>query len=129
MRGRWVEDARQQESRKPCNAWRHPPLSQPSGLADNFKILWDLLSMVNLPACNQVKRRLKSPETEGNIVSFVEFIGLFALYAVITASLFWQWIPHLQSALIGPPEDNMQDFWNTWYTTVAKNPDSFFLPM
>jgi hypothetical protein len=59
----------------------------------------------------------------------VVFIGLFALFAVMTAGLFWQWMPHLHSALIGPPEDDMQDFWNTWYATVAKNPDSFFLPM
>jgi len=28
--------------------------------------------------------------------------------------------------LIGPPEDNMQDFWNVWYAAVARNPDQFF---
>src|SRR5215470_206961 len=28
--------------------------------------------------------------------------------------------------LIGPPEDNMQDFWNVWYATVARKADHFF---
>src|SRR5262249_14719929 len=36
----------------------------------------------------------------------------------MTAILFWRWMPHLNSALIGPPEDNMQDFWNTRYARV-----------
>lgn len=40
--------------------------------------------------------------------------------------LFWPWMPHLHSALIGPPEDNMEDFWNTWYASVATKPDGFF---
>jgi hypothetical protein len=58
----------------------------------------------------------------------VLLLGLFALFSALTAILFWQWVPHLHSALIGPPEDNMQDFWNTWYASVAKKPDGFFLP-
>jgi hypothetical protein len=60
--------------------------------------------------------------------SLATFLGLFALFAAITAIVFWQWIPHLHSALIGPPEDNMQNFWNTWYASVASKPDGFFLP-
>jgi hypothetical protein len=54
------------------------------------------------------------------------FLSLFVLFAAMTAFLFWQWMPHLHSELIGPPEDNMQDFWNTWYASVAKHPDGFF---
>jgi hypothetical protein len=54
------------------------------------------------------------------------FFGLFALFAAMTMILFWQWMPHLHSALIGPPEDNMQDLWNTWYASVAKKPEGFF---
>ena len=50
----------------------------------------------------------------------------FLLFTVVTAIFFWQWIPHLHSALIGPPEDNQQDFWNAWYAAVARNPDHFF---
>ena len=58
--------------------------------------------------------------------SFVQFLGIFLLFIVVTAILFWQWMPYLHSALLGPPEDNMQDFWNTWYAAVASNPDHFF---
>jgi hypothetical protein len=58
----------------------------------------------------------------------VLLLGLFALFSALTAILFWQWVPHLHSALLGPPEDDMQDFWNTWYASVAKKPDGFFLP-
>ena len=32
---------------------------------------------------------------------------------------FWPWLAHLSSALIGPPEDNMQDFWNSWHAAHA----------
>src|SRR5476649_486099 len=60
----------------------------------------------------------------------VEFLALllkvFLLFTAVTAIFFWQWMPYLHSALIGPPEDNMQDFWNTWYAAVARNPDHFF---
>jgi hypothetical protein len=54
------------------------------------------------------------------------FLSLFALFAAMTWALFWQWMPHLHSVLLGPPEDNMQDFWNTWYTSVAEHTDGFF---
>lgn len=48
------------------------------------------------------------------------------LFTVATTIFFWQWMPYLNSALIGPPEDNLQDFWSAWYTAVAGNPDHFF---
>lgn len=37
------------------------------------------------------------------------------VYIALTVFVFRNFIPHMGSALIGPPEDNMQDFWNTWY--------------
>jgi hypothetical protein len=37
------------------------------------------------------------------------------VYIALTVFVFRTFIPHIDSALIGPPEDNMQDFWNTWY--------------
>ena len=37
------------------------------------------------------------------------------VYMALTVFVFRTFIPHIGSALIGPPEDNMQDFWNTWY--------------
>jgi len=69
-----------------------------------------------------------SENTRANHVveSVVLFLRIFLLFSVVTAIFFWQWIPHLDSALIGPPEDNQQEFWNTWYVAVAKNPDHFF---
>jgi hypothetical protein len=54
------------------------------------------------------------------------FLAVFSLFTAATALFFWEWMPHLHSALIGPPEDNMQDFWNTWYVTVARTPGRFF---
>jgi hypothetical protein len=81
---------------------------------------------------NQAKWRPKPPIKNLSAKPLVAPLGpsaLFLLFSVMTMILFWQWMPHLHSALIGPPEDNMQDFWNTWYTAVAKKPTSFFLPI
>src|SRR5262245_47506700 len=83
----------------------------------------------NMPAHNQTNCRAKLPMTSRSAEPLMAFLGLFAFFAAITAILFWQWMPHLHSALIGPPEDNMQDFWNTWYASVARHPDGFFLPI
>ena len=58
--------------------------------------------------------------------SLALFPGVLLLFTLVTVIFFRQWMPHLNSALIGPPEDNMQDFWNTWYTAVARNPGHFF---
>ncbi len=85
--------------------------------------------MPNMPAQNHTNCRQKVPRTHQSAEAFGTFLGLFALFAAMTAILFYQWMPHLHSALIGPPEDNLQDFWNTWYAAVGRNPGSFFLPM
>lgn len=53
-------------------------------------------------------------------------LGIFALYAIVTWFMFLQWTPILGSALIGPPGDNQQDFWNTWYTSVGADLYNFF---
>ena len=55
-----------------------------------------------------------------------EVLALFAFYSLCTAVFFRQWVPRLHVALIGPPEDNMQDYWNTWYTAFAHDPGAFF---
>jgi hypothetical protein len=54
------------------------------------------------------------------------FTGLFALYTILTVAFFWPWIPHLSTSLIGPPEDNLNDFWGTYYVAVAADYTSFF---
>lgn len=40
-------------------------------------------------------------------------------FTLLTVLFFWPWLAHLSSALIGPPEDNMQDFWNSWHAATA----------
>lgn len=42
-------------------------------------------------------------------------------FTLLTAAFFWPWLAHLSSALIGPPEDNMQDFWNSWHAASAQS--------
>ena len=37
----------------------------------------------------------------------------WAASPLLTVIFFWPWVAHLSTALIGPPEDNMQDFWNS----------------
>lgn len=57
------------------------------------------------------------------ITTFVAVLGFFT---VLTVVLLWPCVAHYRTALIGPPEDNMQDFWNTWYAAVAHTPGQFF---
>jgi hypothetical protein len=66
------------------------------------------------------------PTMHRPILSLARFLGVFLLFAAVTAVFFWEWMPHLSSALIGPPEDNMQDFWNTRYVAFAHDPTHFF---
>jgi hypothetical protein len=40
-------------------------------------------------------------------------------FTLLTILFFWPWAAQVSSALIGPPEDNMQDFWNGWYVVHA----------
>jgi hypothetical protein len=54
------------------------------------------------------------------------FAAALCLFSVATVLIFWPCIAHLHSALIGPPEDNMNDFWDTWYAVVGQDPAHFF---
>ncbi|MBN9588918.1 MAG: hypothetical protein BGN85_02155 [Alphaproteobacteria bacterium 64-11] len=47
-------------------------------------------------------------------------------FSLLTALWFWPLMPHLSGALLGPPEDNMQDFWNSWHTAKAAGWHDFF---
>jgi hypothetical protein len=60
------------------------------------------------------------------IAVIAELLAVVLLLSVATALIFRQWLPHLGSALIGPPEDNMQDLWNAWYAAVGRQPGQFF---
>jgi hypothetical protein len=55
-----------------------------------------------------------------------ELVVVLAAFTALTALFFWQILPHLSSALLGPPEDNLQDFWNSWYAAQKHQGDFFF---
>src|SRR5690348_15294080 len=73
---------------------------------------WDLDKLSSL------QQRFAAPAVR-NIVVVIFF-------ALATALIFWTSITHLHSALIGPPEDNMNDFWDTWYVVAGHDPAHFF---
>ena len=57
----------------------------------------------------------------------LRFLLALAGFTVLTVLFFQPWLTHLSSALIGPPEDNMQDFWNSWHVVHAQSwRDLFF---
>ncbi|HEY3638940.1 MAG TPA: hypothetical protein VGK90_12400 [Rhizomicrobium sp.] len=56
----------------------------------------------------------------------VRFAAVFLFFSLATLVIFLPNMAHLHSALIGPPEDNMQDFWNTWYAVLGRDPHHFF---
>jgi hypothetical protein len=61
-----------------------------------------------------------------SIALLAQPLGVFLLFCGATAIFFWEWLPHLHSRLLGPPEDNMGDFWNSWYAAVAHDPTHFY---
>ncbi|MBM3332754.1 hypothetical protein FJY68_13060 [candidate division WOR-3 bacterium] len=48
-----------------------------------------------------------------------EVAGASLIYALLTIAFFYRIIPHIDSQLIGPPEDNMQSLWRMWMTRQA----------
>lgn len=54
-------------------------------------------------------------ESTGVVGRTVRLCLLVLVYTAMTVFVFRNFIPHVGNTLIGPPEDNMQDFWNTWY--------------
>ena len=55
-----------------------------------------------------------------------EFLLLLAAYTALTALFFWPVLPHLSAVLLGPAEDNLQDFWNSWYAAKGHQGAFFF---
>ena len=45
----------------------------------------------------------------------LRFALLLAGFSLLTALFFWPVVAHPGAQLLGPPEDNYQDFWNSWY--------------
>ena len=73
---------------------------------------WDLDQLSSL------LQRLAVPAVRNAVV--------LIFFALATALIFWTSIMHLHSALIGPPEDNMNDFWDTWYVVAGHDAAHFF---
>jgi len=57
----------------------------------------------------------------GRLDSLVRLALVLAGFTLLTVLFFRPWLAHLSSALIGPPEDNMQDFWNSWHAAGAQS--------
>lgn len=55
-----------------------------------------------------------------HIPALPRLVLVLAGFSLLTVLLFWPWLAQLSSALIGPPEDNMQDFWNSWHAAQAQ---------
>ena len=83
-------------------------------------------AMVSVAAFAYRLRNAERVRTNDMVEPVAVFLGVFSLFTAATAILFWQWMLHLNSALLGPPEDNMQDFWNTWYAAVSADSNFFF---
>ena len=70
------------------------------------------------------ERRPNASRTIG--ASVLHSLSVLALFTGLTVVFFWRWMPHLDAALIGPPGDNLQDLWNSWYTVFAHRPGEFW---
>src|SRR5215510_2677195 len=60
-----------------------------------------------------------------HVIGAVEQLGPLVLFTIVTALVFRAWLPHLGTALIGTPEENMQDLWNAWYAAVGRQRGHF----
>jgi len=78
------------------------------------------------PRPNDGWRAGTSVARNGTLEALAGFAIVFLLFSLVTIFFFWPVIAHLGSALIGPPEDNLNDFWDTWYLLVAHDPAHFF---
>lgn len=59
---------------------------------------------------------------------FVKWLAVSFIYLTAIVLFFHVYFGTFSTVLIGPPEDNMQDFWNTWYsqTKLDTDPGGFF---
>ena len=72
----------------------------------------------NLSRLSSPLQRLAAPAIRG--------VAVLLFFALATILIFWTPVTHLHSVLIGPPEDNMNDFWDAWYTVVGHDAGHFF---
>lgn len=53
------------------------------------------------------------------------FLAVLSAFILASLFLFRPWLAHFSTMLIGPPENNLQDFWNIWYTERTALDDFF----
>lgn len=81
-----------------------------------FAAAFEVKKEVSVPTRDMADHRNPLTDASAEAVGPMVRLGVVVLvYAALTVFVFRSFIPHLGSILIGPPEDNMQDFWNTWY--------------
>lgn len=68
------------------------------------------------------------PDGKPYVKAFTRNLTVSLIYLVAIILFFHVYFGTFSTALIGPPEDNMQDFWNTWYsqTRLDTDPTGFF---
>ena len=71
---------------------------------------------------------LGTSSPEGRLSGIRLFLVVSAVYLLCMIPLFQAFSPQITTKLIGPPGDNLQDFWNTWYSQKVwdTNPRGFF---
>jgi len=52
--------------------------------------------------------------------------GALGAFTAVTGLFFVPWLLRINSALVGPPGDNLQDYWNTWYGATQVTSRFFF---
>ena len=57
-----------------------------------------------------------TPPAERGLRGFPLFLLASAVYLACMTPFVVTYFPHLTTSLVGPPGDNLQDFWNTWYS-------------
>ncbi len=71
---------------------------------------------------------LGTSSPQGRLSGIRLFLVASAVYLLCMIPLYRAFSPQFTTTLIGPPGDNMQDFWNTWYSQkmLDTNPRGFF---
>jgi hypothetical protein len=59
------------------------------------------------------------------LVPMLRALAVFGIFLLIAVIVFQPWLEHFSTVLIGPPENNQQDFWNVWYA-ARTNAGRFF---
>ncbi|HEX4157724.1 MAG TPA: hypothetical protein VHY79_04550 [Rhizomicrobium sp.] len=72
------------------------------------------------------RRGITSFRSADVFAAIAGFSALLLIFCLATLVFFWPAMAHLHTAVIGPPEDNFNDFWDTWYAAVAADPHHFF---